>query len=61
MLIMIGWRGEPGRKDEPQHLVTGRLMSSLLTACKLNFEVLPDYKEGAEEVVESALHHMEKR
>ena len=51
MLIMVGWRGEPGRKDEPQHMVTGKLMSSLLTACKLNYEVLPDYEEGAQEVI----------
>jgi len=21
MILLIGWRGEPGKKDEPQHLV----------------------------------------
>ena len=25
MLLMIGWRGEPGVKDEPQHIKQGRI------------------------------------
>lgn len=25
MLLMIGWRGEPGKKDEPQHIKQGRI------------------------------------
>lgn len=25
MLLVIGWRGEPGRKDEPQHVKQGRV------------------------------------
>ncbi len=24
MLLLIGWRGEPGKRDEPQHLVQGQ-------------------------------------
>ena len=23
MLLLVGWRGEPGKKDEPQHMVQG--------------------------------------
>ena len=61
MLLLIGWRGEPGKKDEPQHLVQGKVMSSLLTDMNIKFEVLPDFLEGAEEALESALHYMEKR
>jgi len=61
MLLLIGWRGEPGKKDEPQHLVQGKVMSSLLTDLNIQFEVLPDYIEGAREVLDSALHYLKKR
>jgi phosphonopyruvate decarboxylase len=30
MLLMLGWRGEPGQKDEPQHVHQGRVMIKLL-------------------------------
>jgi phosphonopyruvate decarboxylase len=30
MLIMIGWRGQPGKKDEPQHLVQGQRTKAML-------------------------------
>ena len=29
-LLLIGWRGEPGVKDEPQHLKQGRITLELL-------------------------------
>ena len=35
MLLMIGWRGEPGVKDEPQHVKQGRIMPELLDAMEL--------------------------
>ncbi len=58
MLIMIGWRGEPGKKDAPQHLVPGEVMNGMLTEMGLKSRVLPDYQEGAMEVLDSAVHHM---
>jgi phosphonopyruvate decarboxylase len=30
MLLMLGWRGEPGKKDEPQHVHQGRVMVQIL-------------------------------
>ena len=30
MLLMLGWRGEPGQKDEPQHVHQGRVMMQML-------------------------------
>lgn len=30
MVLMIGWRGEPGKKDEPQHVKKGRVTEALL-------------------------------
>lgn len=61
MLLLIGWRGEPGKKDEPQHLVQGKCMSSLLTDMNIQYEVLPDYLEGARSAIESAVHYLERR
>jgi phosphonopyruvate decarboxylase len=43
MLLMIGWRGEPGVKDEPQHLKQGRIMTQLLDVLEI-----PCYKVSAE-------------
>ena len=30
MILMIGWRGEPGIKDEPQHMKQGAITEDLL-------------------------------
>lgn len=30
MLLLIGWRGEPGKRDEPQHMLQGQITSQLL-------------------------------
>ncbi len=35
MLLMIGWRGQPGLKDEPQHKKMGRVMMSLLEVLEI--------------------------
>lgn len=60
-LLLIGWRGEPGKKDEPQHLVQGKIQTSLLASMNINFEVLPDFLEGAEEAVDTANHYIKSR
>lgn len=61
MILLIGWRGEPGKKDEPQHMVQGKVMTSLLADMNIPFEVLPDFKEGAEEAIATAVHYMQSR
>jgi len=59
-LLIIGWRGEPGKKDEPQHLLQGALTPNLLQEMGVPYEILPDYAEGAFEVLEKAYAYMEK-
>ena len=61
MLLLIGWRGEPGRRDEPQHRVQGKIMPALLSDCEIPFDVLPDYEQGAEEVLQTATQHFKQR
>ena len=40
MIIMVGWRGEPGIKDEPQHIHQGRVMIESLQAMDIDFKIL---------------------
>ena len=40
ILFLIGWRGEPGVPDEPQHVAQGRVMPELLHALGLPYDVL---------------------
>lgn len=40
MLLVIGWRGEPGVHDEPQHVKQGRVTCGLLGAMDVPYQVL---------------------
>lgn len=40
MLLIIGWRGEPGVKDEPQHVKQGKVTLSLLDAMGIKYLIL---------------------
>lgn len=42
MLLIIGWRGEPGTKDEPQHKKQGKVTLSLLEAMGVEYEILDE-------------------
>lgn len=57
MVILAGWRGEPGRKDEPQHRIMGKITQSIAHVCDLPFDILPDFEEGADEVLDQAVEH----
>jgi len=40
MLLIIGWRGEPGVSDEPQHIKQGRISDKLLGVLEIPYAVL---------------------
>ena len=61
MLLVIGWRGEPGKKDEPQHQVQGRVTPHLLRELAIPYEVLPDYDSGMEDAVSNAYRYPHER
>ena len=47
MLLMSGWRGEPGVKDEPQHIHQGQVMIDMLESMKLPYFIIePDTQIG---------------
>ncbi len=55
MLIMVGWRGEPGVKDEPQHVHQGRVLIDSLESMDLPYVVLPFEEKDVVEHTKKAL------
>ena len=54
MIVMIGWRGEPNFKDEPQHMLQGKIMPDLLDSLKIPwFELSPNTDHPANVVKEA--------
>lgn len=53
MIIMIGWRGEPGVHDEPQHIKQGEVTLPLLDAMEIPYVILPDDDAAAATVIGS--------
>ena len=51
VILIIGWRGEPGKKDEPQHKKMGRIMIPLLETLEIPYRILPDNIQEAEKVI----------
>jgi phosphonopyruvate decarboxylase len=61
VLLLIGWRGEPGRTDEPQHVTMGRVTLETLAAVGIPFAVLPDAADKAEPVLATAFETLHAR
>ena len=40
MLLFIGWRGEPGVKDEPQHIKQGKIQIDLLRTMEIPYDII---------------------
>ena len=56
MLLMIGWRGRPGLKDEPQHKKQGKVTLDMLEVMDVPYQILsPDTTdEQAETIIQIA-------
>lgn len=53
MLLVIGWRGEPGVHDEPQHLKQGKITEGLLDCSGIPYIVLStDWSEASAQLKE---------
>jgi len=55
-LILIGWRGEPGKKDEPQHLKQGEVTIPLIKSMGIPFFVLENNEFNILKAVENAIN-----
>jgi len=54
MVLMVGWRGEPGVKDEPQHVKQGRVMTDLMDAIEVPwFELTADTADPGQMIREA--------
>lgn len=62
VLLLIGWRGEPDKKDEPQHIKQGNITIELLDTLKIKYSILSNtttFKELHEEL-ENAVNYMKE-
>lgn len=57
MIVMVGWRGEPGVKDEPQHVKQGAIMESLLVACDFPYYILDSNEQNVSAFVGRVTQH----
>jgi len=63
MVLLIGWRGEPGVKDEPQHVKQGEVSETLLKTLEIPYIIIskntPKIDEVIFNVVNSAVQNNE--
>lgn len=55
LLLLIGWRGEPGVKDEPQHMKQGKTTLELLQAMGIPHSTLDSSAEDASTIIGKAV------
>src|SRR5690606_2081896 len=58
MLLMIGWRAEPGVHDEPQHLKQGRVTLDMLECMEIPYEILGPETENWRDALGRLAHLM---
>ena len=54
MLLLIGWRGEPGKKDEPQHIKQGAITIGLIETLGMPYAIIDAATEDTEAVTREA-------
>ena len=57
MLLVVGWRGEPGVKDEPQHVMQGQITEQQLAILDIPYVVL-DAQSDSQSALEPLLQKM---
>lgn len=55
VLLVVSWRGEPGKKDAPEHLIMGRISQKYLKLLAIPFKVLGrNWEEDLEKMTKLA-------
>jgi phosphonopyruvate decarboxylase len=57
-LLITTWRGEPGRTDEPQHVLMGQITHQLLETMRIPWMAFPSEAEKVEETIGTAIATM---
>ena len=60
VLLLIGWRGEPNEKDEPQHQKQGKITLELLETLDIPYEILTKDIEDTKMKLSYAIKYMNK-
>lgn len=55
MLLIIGWRGEPGVADEPQHIKQGRVQLELLKAMEIDYKIIAGNTTEYAEIIQNSI------
>ena len=58
VLLLIGWRGEPGIHDEPQHKKQGKITTDLLEVMGVRYEILNKEEDEAAKQIAGLLDYM---
>jgi phosphonopyruvate decarboxylase len=61
MLLVMGWRGAPGTKDEPQHIKQGRITPALLEVLEIPYFLIDSSTEDLDNVISKACSVMRHR
>lgn len=51
LILLIGWRGEPGIKDEPQHIKQGRIQNALLSAMEIPYRIIDSTSKNIPSII----------
>jgi phosphonopyruvate decarboxylase len=60
LLLMIGWRGEPGVKDEPQHVTQGEVTLQMLETARIPYCILGQTEKEAAAQVQEAIAEVQR-
>lgn len=55
IVLLVGWRGRPGQKDEPQHIRQGQVSEDLIRAAFIPLGILPAEEKEARVTLDQAL------
>lgn len=57
MLILIGWRGQPGTGDWPQHELQGKITPALFDVMHIPYNILTDDTNAFKKIIANAADH----
>lgn len=61
VLFIVGWRGEPGTKDEPQHVKQGKVTLAMLEAMGIAHQILCDDEAGMRAQLDACFAQLQQR
>jgi phosphonopyruvate decarboxylase len=57
MILLIGWRGEPGIKDEPQHVKQGEVSETLLKTLDIPYTIISNQTLDIDKIIKDSIEH----